>query len=64
VVYHPQKYKDFGLTDGEECERFWNSIKLLISSLQVSGYYNQIYTLDAQIKHLDKNSMLDLGLWL
>jgi len=64
VVYHPRKCKGFGLTDGEGCERFWSSIKLLIPSLRVSGYYNQIYTLDAQIKHLDKKSMLDLGLWL
>ena len=64
VVYHPRKCKGFGLTDGEGCERFWSSIKLLIPSLWVSGYYNRIYTLDAQIKHLDKKSMLDLGLWL
>ena len=64
VVYHPRKCKGFGLTDGEGCERFWSSIKLLIPSLRVSGYYNRIYTLDAQIKHLDKKSMLDLGLWL
>jgi len=64
VVYHPRKCKGFGLTDGEGCERFWSSIKLLIPSLRVSGYYNRIYTLDTQIKHLDKRSMRDLGLWL
>ena len=64
LVYHPRKCKGFGLTDGEGCERFWSSIKLLIPSLRVSGYYNRIYTLDTQVKHLDKKSMLDLGLWL
>jgi len=64
VVYHPRKCKGFGLTDGEGCERFWSSIKLLIPSLRVSDYYNWIYTLDTQIKHLDKRSMRDLGLWL
>ena len=64
LIYHPRKCKGFGLTDGEGCERFWSSIKLLIPSLHVSGYYNQIYTLDTQVKHLDKKSMLDLGLWL
>ena len=64
LVYHPCKCKGFGLTDGEGCERFWSSIKLLIPSLRVSGYYNRIYTLDTQVKHLDTKSMLDLGLWL
>jgi len=64
LIYHPRKCKGFGLTDGEGCERFWSSIKLLIPSLRVSGYYNRIYTLDTQVKHLDTKSMLDLGLWL
>ena len=39
LIYHPRKCIGFGLTDGEGCERFWSSIKLLIPSLRVSGYY-------------------------
>lgn len=37
VIYHPRKCVGFGLTDGEGCERFWSSIKLLIPSMRVSG---------------------------
>ena len=64
IVYHPRKCPGFGLTDGEGCEWFWSSIKLLIPSLRVSGYYNRIYTLDNQIKRLDEKSLLELGNWL
>lgn len=64
LVYHPRKCAGFGLTDGEGCERFWSSIKSLIPSLRVSGYFNRIYSIDTQIKHLDQKSMLSLGKWL
>jgi len=64
IIYHPRKCKGFGLTDGEGCERLWSSLKPLIPSLRVSNYYNRIYTLDTQIKHLDTKSLLDLGHWL
>ena len=64
LIYHPRKCVGFRLTDGEGCERFWSSIKLLIPSLRVSGYYNRIYTLDNQIKRLDKKSLLEMGGWL
>jgi hypothetical protein len=64
IIYHPRKCKGFGLSDGEGCERFWSSIKPLISSLRVSGYFNRIYTLDAQVRHLDVKSRLGLGRWL
>jgi hypothetical protein len=37
VIYHPRKCSGFGLSDGEGCERFWNSIKLLIPSLRMAG---------------------------
>jgi hypothetical protein len=37
VIYHPRKCPGFGLTDGEGCERFWSSIKILIPTLRVSG---------------------------
>ena len=64
IIYHPRKCKGFGLTDGEGCERLWSSLKLLIPSLHVSTYYNRIYVIDTQIKHLDTKSLLDLGHWL
>ena len=37
LVYHPRKCEGFGLSDGEGCERFWSSIKLLIPSMRVAG---------------------------
>lgn len=37
IVYHPRKCEGFGLTDGEGCERFWSSLKVLIPGLRVSG---------------------------
>jgi hypothetical protein len=37
LVYHPRKREDFGLTDGEGCERFWSAIRRLIPVLRVSG---------------------------
>ncbi|KAJ7899941.1 hypothetical protein B0H13DRAFT_2336707 [Mycena leptocephala] len=50
----------FGLSDGEGCERFWNSIHHLILHLWISGYHNCLYTLDAQIEHTDETSLLRL----
>ncbi|KAF9456434.1 hypothetical protein BDZ94DRAFT_1302530 [Collybia nuda] len=64
VIYHPRKCEGFGLTDGEGCERFWSSIKLLIPSTRVSGYYRRLYTIDTQVKFLDSKSLLNLGQWL
>ncbi|KDR74548.1 hypothetical protein GALMADRAFT_70781 [Galerina marginata CBS 339.88] len=64
VIYHPRKCVGFGLTDGEGCERFWSAIKALIPSCRVSGYYNRIYTIDTQVKHIDQKSLLGLGNWL
>ena len=37
VIYHPCKQQGFGLTDGEGCEMFWSTLKVLILGLQVSG---------------------------
>ena len=42
IIYHPRKCVGFGLTDGEGCECFWSSIKLLIPSLRVSGVSSYI----------------------
>ena len=64
LVYHPRKCKGFGLSDGEGCERFWRAIRPLIPSCRVSGYYNRIYTIDTQVKHLDERSLMGLGRWL
>ena len=80
IIYHPRKCKGFGLSDGEGCERLWSAIKPLIPSLRVSGvsylllfvvplltlvkYHHRIYTIDAQIKHLESKSLLALGTWL
>ncbi|KZS99491.1 uncharacterized protein LAESUDRAFT_667904, partial [Laetiporus sulphureus 93-53] len=64
VIYHPRKCLGFGLTDGEECERFWSSIRPLISTLRVSGYHQRLFVLDTQVKHLDEQSLARLGHWL
>ena len=64
IIYHPRKCPGFGLTDGEGCERFWSSIKSLIPSLRVSGYYTRIYTIDTKVRHLDNISLLGMGKWL
>ncbi|KAJ7912883.1 hypothetical protein B0H13DRAFT_1874459 [Mycena leptocephala] len=56
--------RGFGLSDGEGCERFWNSIRHLIPHLRISGYHNHLYTLDAQIEHTDETSLLRLGQWV
>ncbi|KZP19916.1 hypothetical protein FIBSPDRAFT_911217 [Athelia psychrophila] len=58
VIYHPRKCAGFGLSDGEGCERFWSSIKKLIPTLRVSGYYQRLFTLDLYTKHLEHNSRL------
>ncbi|KAF9509694.1 hypothetical protein BS47DRAFT_1373460 [Hydnum rufescens UP504] len=36
-MYHPQKRKGFGFSDGEGCERCWGALKKLAPVLQVSG---------------------------
>ncbi|KAJ7895431.1 hypothetical protein B0H13DRAFT_1624347, partial [Mycena leptocephala] len=64
LLYHPRKCRGFGLSDGEGCERFWNSIRHLIPHLRISGYHNCLYTLDAQIEHTDETSLLQLGQWV
>jgi hypothetical protein len=64
LIYHPRKCKGFGLTDGEGCERFWSSIKLIIPAMRVSGYYQRLYTIDTQVGFLDNKSLIGLGQWL
>ncbi|KIJ39698.1 hypothetical protein M422DRAFT_257522 [Sphaerobolus stellatus SS14] len=57
LLYHPRKAVGFGLSDGEGCERFWSSLKRLISSLRVSG----CWVIDHQIIHNKADTMRNLG---
>jgi Kyakuja-Dileera-Zisupton transposase len=45
LIYHPRKCEGFGLSDGEGCERFWSSIKLLIPSMRVAGVSHHMSSL-------------------
>ncbi|KZT05185.1 uncharacterized protein LAESUDRAFT_737565 [Laetiporus sulphureus 93-53] len=60
VIYHLHKCIDFGLTDGEGCERFWSSIQPLILTLRVF----RIVHVGCTSKHLDEQSLMRLGHWL
>ncbi|KAJ3509968.1 hypothetical protein NMY22_g16119 [Coprinellus aureogranulatus] len=64
IVYHPRKRSDFGLSDGEGCERFWSSIQNLIPTLRVSGYHKRIFTIDLQVAWQQEQSRQDHGKWL
>ncbi|KAJ7744004.1 hypothetical protein B0H14DRAFT_3097169 [Mycena olivaceomarginata] len=64
LLYHPRKRTAFGLSDGEGCERFWHAISHLIAVLRISGKWQRLYVLDAQIEHADELSLQRLGDWL
>ena len=64
LVYHPRKRKGFGRSDGEGCERFWWKLSPLIANLRVQGYHSRLYTLDAQMDLIGKESMQGIGTWL
>ncbi|KAJ6553756.1 hypothetical protein DFH09DRAFT_1085514 [Mycena vulgaris] len=64
LLYHPQKRIGFGFSNGEGCERFWHLISHLIANLCISGYHNQLCTLDMQIEHADDASLTCLGEWI
>ncbi|KAJ7774680.1 hypothetical protein B0H14DRAFT_3095901 [Mycena olivaceomarginata] len=64
LLYHPRKRTGFGLSDGEGCERFWHSISHLIAVLRISGKWQRLYVLDAQIEHADEVSLQQMGEWL
>ncbi|EDQ98933.1 uncharacterized protein LACBIDRAFT_335525 [Laccaria bicolor S238N-H82] len=64
LIYHHCKGESFGLSDGEGCERFWSSIKLLIPSMRVAEFYHLLFTIDTQVKHLEKKSFKVMGKWL
>ncbi|KAJ3714478.1 hypothetical protein C8R42DRAFT_646407 [Lentinula raphanica] len=63
-IYHPRKREGFGLSDGEGCERFWHSISKLIAYLRICGHHTRLYTLDSQVQHADRVSLVGLGDWL
>ncbi|KAG1849101.1 hypothetical protein C8R48DRAFT_750301 [Suillus tomentosus] len=64
IVYHPRKREGFGLSDGEGCKRLWSFLKPLIPSLHVSGFNQQLFVLDTQIRHLDSKSLQGFRHWL
>ncbi|KIJ64157.1 hypothetical protein HYDPIDRAFT_91448 [Hydnomerulius pinastri MD-312] len=64
IIYHPRKRQGFGLSDGEGCERLWSALKPLIAPLWVSGFHQQIFVLNMQVRHLDSKSTTSLGNWL
>ncbi|EDQ98245.1 uncharacterized protein LACBIDRAFT_306725 [Laccaria bicolor S238N-H82] len=64
LIYHPRKCEGFGLSDGEGCECFWSSIKLIIPSMCVAGFYHHLFTIDTQVKHLEKKSFKVMEKWL
>ncbi|KAJ7840689.1 hypothetical protein B0H14DRAFT_3457896 [Mycena olivaceomarginata] len=66
TVFNSQSRKRtaFGLSDGEGCERFWHAISHLIAVLRISGKWQRLYVLDAQIEHADELSLQRLGDWL
>ncbi|KAG6912973.1 hypothetical protein DXG01_010701, partial [Tephrocybe rancida] len=61
LIYHPQKRRGFGLSDGEGCERFWHSISKLIAYLR---YHQRLYTLDRQVDYARDEIIEGLGAWL
>ncbi|KAG2030163.1 hypothetical protein BDR03DRAFT_936715 [Suillus americanus] len=64
LIYHPRKCGGFGLSDGEGCERLWSALKMLIPPLRVSGYHQQLFVLNAQVRHLDGKNLNTFGEWL
>ncbi|KAJ6630057.1 hypothetical protein B0H10DRAFT_2172881 [Mycena sp. CBHHK59/15] len=64
LLYHPRKRVGFGYTNGEGCERFWQSIRHLIPHLRISRYHNRLYILDAQIEHAQEASLFRLAEWI
>ncbi|KAG2119474.1 uncharacterized protein F5147DRAFT_741904 [Suillus discolor] len=64
LIYHPHKCEGFGLSDGEGCERLWSALKMLIPPLQVSGYHQRLFVLNAQVRHLDGKNLDTFGEWL
>ncbi|KAG1847703.1 hypothetical protein F4604DRAFT_1935747 [Suillus subluteus] len=64
LIYHPRKCEGFGLSDGEGCECLWSALKMLIPPLRVSGHHQQLFVLNAQVRHLDGKNMDTFGEWL
>lgn len=61
LVYHPQKRKGFGKTDGEGSERFWSSISSFVSPLRMAGVSRPplaVFHADGLISTIDVFSFL------
>ena len=79
LIYHPQKCKGFGLSDGEGCERLWSALRKLIPSLRSAGvclllclipylirilqYWRRLFALDSHLIWFEQNNLLELGRW-
>ncbi|EDQ98859.1 uncharacterized protein LACBIDRAFT_335588 [Laccaria bicolor S238N-H82] len=57
IIYHPRKCNRFGLSDGEGCKRFWNSIKKLIAYLRVCEVQAQTKPLPRQTRNQGKDAV-------
>jgi hypothetical protein len=79
VLFHPRKCDGFGRSDGEGCERFWSSIRHLVSVLRVTGvcqdeftspladnrqYFRRLFLLNRQIAFQHENGLRRLAEWL
>ncbi|KAG1781378.1 hypothetical protein EV702DRAFT_1248386 [Suillus placidus] len=64
IIYHPRKCEGFGLSDGEGCECLWSALKHLIAPLRVSGFHQQLFVLNTQVRHLDDKNLSLYGNWL
>ncbi|KAF9504539.1 hypothetical protein BS47DRAFT_1257332, partial [Hydnum rufescens UP504] len=63
-MYHPQKCKGFGFSDGEGCERCWGALKKLAPVLQVSGHHQRLFVLSTQVIHWDEATAQSQATWL
>ncbi|KAG2079604.1 uncharacterized protein F5147DRAFT_749512 [Suillus discolor] len=64
IIYHPRKCEGFGLSDGEGCECLWSALKHLIAPLHISGFHQQLFVLNTQVRHLDNKNLSLYGNWL
>ncbi|KAJ7059947.1 hypothetical protein C8F01DRAFT_989075 [Mycena amicta] len=64
LLYSPRKRIGFAFSDGEGCERVWNSLSHLVASMRITGYHNRLYTLDRQLTYNKDASLQRLGEWI
>ncbi|KAJ6522619.1 hypothetical protein B0H19DRAFT_1215139 [Mycena capillaripes] len=66
LLYHPRKRVGFGYTNGEGCERFWQSIRHLIPHLRISGLHllslhRETWLIYSSIEHAQEMSLFRLA---